>query len=338
LKRFEKSKRQLLIALREVTESEKFDDIIEDEWSKIASEEARWLFYVAGVSTVARVGISKQDAEGIYRIRYDRSSRKLSEVLNDLEGIVLIGEDGRLRVRHEVYAEHIFGIEPLPAFLDAVKAILTALSRYEVPHTIRLTKNDSALFKWLLSAKSLYKKCNARGSPEKGLSIYQCFEKTFELDGHFWLQYGLYCRKLGEDEAALEYLKKSIQAYPGNAFAVHALADLKLRVATKASVSTSVAETYISEAVEDLLNLDARQDSRSDLYPIATLGTRHIAALLHLGREAEAQSTAQRYFDRVQQLMRSASSPKLERLRKSLLIYASTGIWSPASFAAMPWD
>ena len=338
LKRFENSRSQLLIALREVTESKKFDEIIEDEWAKIIGSEARWIFYIAGTSTVARVGISKYHAQGIYLSRFDGASRKFGDVLKELDGIVLIGRDGRLRVRHEVYAEHIFRIEPLSAFLDAVRAILTALSRYEVPLTIRLTKNDSALFKWLLSARSLFQRCNARGTPAEGLSIYEHFEKTFELDGHFWLQYGLYCRKLGQDESAIEYLNKSIQAYPGNSFAIHALADLKLRVAVRESVSTSVAAKYIGEAVEDLLGLDARQDSKSDLYPIATLGTRHIAALLRLGREAEARAAAQRYFDRVQQLMRSASSAKLARLRNSLLAYASTGIWNPASFAEMPWD
>ena len=136
----------------------------------------------------------------------------------------------------------------------------------------------------------------------------------------------------------MEYLNKSIQAYPGNPFAIHALADLKLRVAARDSVSTSVAAKYIGQAVEDLLSLDARQDSKSDLYPIATLGTRHIAALRRLGREAEARSAAQRYFDRVQQLMRSASSPKLELLRNSLLTYVSTEIWNPANFAGMLWD
>jgi hypothetical protein len=136
----------------------------------------------------------------------------------------------------------------------------------------------------------------------------------------------------------MEHLKNSIQAYPGNAFAIHALADLKLRVAAKQTVPSSLAEKYIGQAVEDLLNLDARQDSTSDLYPIATLGTRHIDVLIRLGHDSEARSAAQRYFDRTQQLLRDGSPAKLGRLRNSLLMYVSTGVWSPASFAEMPWD
>lgn len=223
-------------------------------------------------------------------------------------------------------------------FLEATKAVLTALARYEVPLTIRLTKNDAALFKWLLNSRSLFQRCKARGRPKDGLLIYQSFEKTFELDGHFWLQYGLYCRRLGQDSLAMDYLKKSIQAYPGNPFAIHALADLKLRVATKESVPSLVAEKYISEAVEVLLSLDARQDSKSDLYPIATLGTGHIDALVRRGLDNEARIAAQRYFDRTQELLRNTSSSKLERVRNSLLTYLSTDVWNPASFAEMSWE
>jgi hypothetical protein len=330
LRRFRQSRSQLLIALREITESRRFDEVIEDEWSTVTQPSRRFLFYVAGVATIARVGIASHLASGIFRQRFPTES--FDGTLSSLTGIVFCDRENRLRVRHEQYAEHIFGIEPLSEFLESVKSILGALARYEPPLTTRLTRNDASLFRWLLNNRSLHRRCSRRGQSEDGLAIYESFEKAFELDGHFWLQYGLYCRRLGKVDRAMVYLNKSVEAYPQNPYATHALADLKLRVAADLSCPSTTAQTYINEAVEELLKLDARLSSEYDIYPIVTLGTRHLQALIVRGKQDEARLAAKRYFDRAQALARWAPTRALEQLKQSLLLYSSTGAWSPIDY------
>ena len=55
--RFRWSKRQLLIALREATESEKFEDIIKDELKNVNDQDSRFILGVIAWATVARTGI-----------------------------------------------------------------------------------------------------------------------------------------------------------------------------------------------------------------------------------------------------------------------------------------
>jgi tetratricopeptide (TPR) repeat protein len=259
LRRFRRSRSQLLIALREITESKRFDEVIEDEWSKVEQPSRRFLFYLAGIATIARVGIASHLAAGIFRQRFPAES--FDGAVSSLSGIVFGDRENRLRVRHEQYAEHIFDIEPLSEFLESVKSILWALARYEAPLITRLTKNDASLFRWLLNNRSLYRRCSRRERSEDGLAIYESFEKAFELDGHFWLQYGLYCRRLGKLDRAMTYLNQSVQAYPQNIYAIHALADLKLQAAADLNCPPSTAQNYINEAIEELLKLDARQST-----------------------------------------------------------------------------
>jgi tetratricopeptide (TPR) repeat protein len=331
LRRFKQSRSQLLIALREITESKRFDEVIEDEWGKIEDRSSRDLFYISGTATIARVGIASHMAASIYRNRYHDQS--FDAALTKLSGIVIPDRENRLRVRHEVYAEHVFDIEPLSNFLESAVSILDVLSHYESPLTAHLTRNDALLFRWLLNSKSLYNRCKKKGNAQDGLLVYEKFEKAFELDGHFWLQYGLYCRKLGKYDRAMTYLNKSVEAYPQNPFAIHALADLKLLVAADLSVPTVLAQSYIEEAVAGLIGLDARSDVVGvDIYPIVTLGTRHLQALISRGLEDQARAAAKPYFERAQELGRRSPLPVLEQLKRSLLLYHSTGDWVPVVY------
>lgn len=330
IRRFKNSKSQLLISLREVTESRRFDQIIEDEWSKIANQDARDLFYIVGLSTVARVGIEPSMARGIF----NRSRRNTSfeEAIDILSGIVLFSREGRLRVRHEFYAEHIFDTQSLDYYLHAIQLILDGLSKYNVPLIKHLNKNDAALFKWLLNYRSIYKRCKQHELPWRGLGIYENFEKTFELDGHYWLQYGLYARRLGDYDRSMSYLKKSVEAFPENAFAIHALADLKLLVAADLNLTAVHAQILIEEAVADLLRLDARTDLGADVYPIITLATRHMQALVSRGQKQQAIEKAKVYFSKISHVEKLVSATIIRDVRNSLILYTTTGVWNPVKY------
>jgi len=324
--RFAKSRRQLLIALREITESRRFDEVIDDEYTKLPDDATRFAFRIAGVATLARVGLGTAVAFEIYRSR--RFGRSFESALSALEGIVVTNSQGRLQVRHELYAEHVFRHhDTVDDYLVAVEAILSVLARYQVPLITSLSRLDAQLFKYLLNHRTLFRRSRTVGIPGAGLALYEKFEKAFEQDGHFWLQYGLYARGLGKTQMALDLLDKSIQAYPENPQAIHARADLKLRLASDPDVSDARANSMIEEAVADLLSLDARDNSRTDLYPLVTLADRHVFALMKRHQSSKAKECARRYFAQVQERERHVNAPILSRLKANLLKYVTTGVW-----------
>jgi len=71
IERLKNSNDQLLIALKEVTGSEKFNEVIEEEYASLLTNGVKELFVITGLATLARVGIS-----------YERTA----EILNDLDG------------------------------------------------------------------------------------------------------------------------------------------------------------------------------------------------------------------------------------------------------------
>ncbi|HWA89023.1 MAG TPA: SIR2 family protein [Rhizomicrobium sp.] len=331
LKRFQNSRRQLLIALREITESRKFDDVIDDEYNKLPDLATRFLFRLVGVATLARVGVDEALAAQIYNAQ--GFTRSFGDARSALEGVVLRNSDRRLQVRHELYVEHIFRkVEPLSAFLEALNSLLTMLSRYKVPLLSSLSRADAQLFKFLLNHRTLLRRCRAAGEQTMGLAVYEKFEKAFELDGHFWLQYGLYCRSLGRLSDALRFMSKSIDAFPENPAAIHAVADLKLRLAADPSVSDAIAHRYIEEAVPQLLRLDAKQDGRTDLYPIVTLADRHIHALLMRKQPERAREVARRYFPRIQEHERAFGAHILRQLMTNVMKFVTNGIWTQTDY------
>src|SRR5208337_1392204 len=107
-----RSKSQLLIALREATDSENFTDIITNEFERLPDSDTKALFFIVGLATLARVGISQEMAKEAYEA--EATGRTYSEALGALEGIVApIDSNGRLLGRHELYVRHVSRKSPV---------------------------------------------------------------------------------------------------------------------------------------------------------------------------------------------------------------------------------
>ncbi len=229
LKRLKGSNEQLLIALREATESQSFNDIITSEFDGLRDADTKLLLVICGLSTIARVGISLGSAKEAYLSLMPK--RPFEEALSALDGIVLLVDGSRLVARHELYVRHI--VDDLISLRDLIRcqvAVLSTFRKYENPIVKSVNRLDSTLFRFLLNNSFVYEQAKRRGNAFAGKEIYNSFEIDFQLDGHFWLQFGLFLTLCDEFDEALGMLKKSIQAYPDNAFAVHAYARLRLQV------------------------------------------------------------------------------------------------------------
>jgi len=145
-----RSKSQLLIALHEVTESEYFGETISHEFTTLPDTETRFLCLIAGIATIARVGLSLDMAREALSSRL--GSRSLASALNALAGIVESNADGRLFARHEMYVRHIVTtVIDFPEFSQAICALLRVFCQYEIPVIRRVNKRDAALFRLILN-------------------------------------------------------------------------------------------------------------------------------------------------------------------------------------------
>jgi hypothetical protein len=131
----------------------------------------------------------------------------------------------------------------------------------------------------------------------------------------------------GEPESALGALNKSIQAYPDNPYAVHAYADVQLRVAARRDVYDAVTVQLIGEAVQALEAQHAARDVDSDQYPIVTLTNHHVGALIRHHQDTAAKEAARRYFGQVEELAKRNSSLQVQFARERLVYYLTSGRW-----------
>ncbi len=326
LERLAKSKSQLLIALKETTEGEQFTKVITNEFSGLPDDDSRALVLLAGIATLARVGISP----GAIREAYEKLStrRSFDEAARATEGIVLKGQGGRFIARHELYVRHIIeNVADLRTVASVVIEALRTFTKYRHPIYKNVDRFDGILFRFLLNHNFVRTLVRQKTGVEEVLRIYESFEIEFQLDGHFWLQYGQFLVEIGRIEPALRVLQKSIEAYPDNEFATHALADVQLKAAYRRSLYDAEARTLMGDAVKTLLEQDARLDWESDQYPIVTLTFGHIGALVKHKQISAAKEAATQYFDRVQRLGKRRHNGHLQAAQDSLLRFLSTGEW-----------
>ena len=321
---FAKSKSQLLIAMKEVTQSKKFRDIITLEYNGLPDDDCRMCFLICGLATLARSGVTR----GMAKEAYDVVSkhRSFSSSISELAGIVFEDRNDRLVARHEVYVRHILeNVAAAEELQQAIISILRSFTKFDVPVIMSVGRQDGILFRFMLNhnfLREIFRIKDARLYPR---AIYSQFEVEFQRDGHFWLQYGQYLSSMRLYAEALPLLEKSIQAYPENDYAAHALADIQLRVAAEAATWDNSAAELIGHAVRTLEELHENRVRLTDQYAIVTLAEKHIEALIKHRRVEEAKEAARRYFQEIAKINDADRNHMLETVRTKLLHFLTHG-------------
>ena len=326
MQRLEASKSQLLIALREVTEAVRFSDVITNEYRDLPDDDCRDLLLICGIATIARTGISAAGCREAYD--HVRRKRPFDKAVSALDGIVFPGGNSRFVARHELYVRHIIeNVVNFSLVADIIIEILRTYTKYEMPIVKNVGRLDGLLFKFLLNHNFIAEIAKRRGAWKSGLEVYKAFEIEFQLDGHYWLQYGQYLVEMGELEEALTVLNKSIQAYPQNSYAAHAYADLQLRVAARRPSYDATTVELIAEAVKTLEEQHARRVEQYDQYPIVTLAEQHIGALIKHGQDKIARAAATRYFSELESIVKRGADAPVKKAREKLAHYITFGVW-----------
>jgi len=318
----DKSGKQLLIALLEATYGRGFEKIIESDYRLLENENEKLLFLTVAVITERNFSAPLSLVD-----RALSAGGLLSNagaLSNTLAGIV-VNNDGRLIARHRVYVryllEHIVNPE-LTA--RAIKWLLLAFSQYQAPIIKNVSKSEAAIYKGLINHRFLWD--ILKGRETLIVSLYKSLEKSFELDGLFWLQYGLALRDLHDDPEALDKLRTAFNAYQ-MPHTQHALGQQLLIMGARATDST-VALAYAEEARTLLEPLDEIMDS-DDTYPIVTLAEGHTKLMRTLGDENAARAIAKSYLSALE--YRRESQPNNSRLTECyglIFKYAATGVWA----------
>ena len=250
------------------------------------------------------------------------------------DGIVEPAQGGRLFARHEFYVRNILDTETtIDEVIAAISALLQTFTKFSIPITAHVTRTDGALFRFLLNHSVLRERAERAGDRERGLEVYRDFELAFQLDGHFWLQYGLYYHRLGQISQAVEMLEKSIQAFPDNPFAQHALASMQLAQAANRTSFDDETRRLIRVATNALEELDKADSRFIDQYPLVTLSRHHVGALIKHGKKSEAIAFAKEYFERLSILEKKVATHEIAEEKARMLTLATTGDWKRPSLS-----
>ena len=206
---------------------------------------------------------------------------------------------------------------------NAISGLLHAFSHYTSPIIKHLSKVESTIYKGLINHRFLWDVLKGRESLI--IPLYKNLEKHFELDGLFWLQYGLALRDFHSNKEALDKLRTAYSAYPMG-HTQHALGQQLLTIAVDIS-DKRTAMNYFEEARGLLEPLDDIIDS-DDTYPIVTLAEGHTKLIRHLEGDNEAQVVAKSYVPVLKK--RCDSQPNntyLSDCYEKLMKFAVTGSW-----------
>ena len=286
------SDRQLLIGLIEATYGRGFYDIIENEYSSLSEDERLVLLTIAVIND--RRLTAPEELIHLAFMTYGKAITN-SFITTTLSGIVTRDERGNYVARHPVYVSKLLEMVDPREAKKAVIGVLDAICQYGTPVYNHAKRPVYNIYKALINHDFLFRLL--KGKEELILDVYKSYEKRLELDGLFWLQYGLMYRQLSHNEMALEILRSAHTVY-AMPHTIHALGHQFLICAIEAS-DDAIIDSYIESAIGYLRNLDSFIDS-DDTYPIVTLATNHVSILKKRGQVSEAKKQASYYHGIVQ--------------------------------------
>ena len=208
----DRSKKDMLVLIRELGQGKKFDAIVKSEISELGKEQ-KLAYLLIAITDRNQIPLPI-DLFG-HAFRYQCPDADMSSTLEDLGRIIGMTANRRvLRTRHSIIAEHV--IEKRNAVFEreevqeAVRALISAFSNYRIPIIVHHSNTGHArVFKAIMNNRFLSEVLGF----EPALKLYQEFEKIFEQDGFFWQQYGLCESRAGRYEDAISTLR--------HAYAVH---------------------------------------------------------------------------------------------------------------------
>ncbi len=316
----DKAGKQLLIALLEATYGRGFEKIIESDYRSLENEEQRIFFLTVGVVTERNFSAPV----GLVDRALSAGGFPGAGVMTDALAGIVVNKQGKLSARHRVYVRHLLEQVVDPELTArAIKGLLLAFAQYKAPVIKNVVKAEASIYKGLINHSFLWDVL--KGRETLIVSLYKSLEKSFELDGLFWLQYGLALRDMNDDEEALDKLRTAFNAYQ-MPHTQHALGQ-QLLIMGANTIDRTAAMAFVDEARSLLEPLDEIMDS-DDTYPIVTLAEGHTALMRRFGDDSEARNVARSYLAALERRKQSQpDNARLQECHSRIFKFAATGTW-----------
>lgn len=282
---------------------------------------------MAGLATTQ--GVSASEVTLTRAMSHLGQNPDIHYVASSMDGLVEY-KNGLVTTRHRVYIENLFRYYVSSSDLyEAICAYVNAFSVYHFPIVKNISTSEFSVYKYLVNAKALKKLF--KEDKKSILSIYEKFEKAFENEGLFLMQYGLSLRSFGQNQEAYEKLKIAQQAFPESPHIEHALAMQRIILACSEKEET-VALALFADAEEVLTRLDSSNISPAsggtDRYPIITLSEGHVKVLVNLGHIQQAKIIARNYYDRISKNSDLKDNFRIKKTLANLMKFSLNGRWS----------
>ena len=323
---FDRSRRQLLIGLLEATQGIGFEEIIKRDFARLAADEHRSLLTVVGLASIHRLPLPMNFAgRALNHLGYDVDPRHLASAM---EGVVHVAH-GQITARHPTYVRALLeGNISTEDLAEAIVSLLTVFTAYDVPVVRSVSRSEYELFKRTVNNRFL--RSILREAQETIVGVYRSFEKPFEQDGLFWLQYGLALRHFGRQREAFEKLRTAVEAHP-QTHTRHAFAQQQFIMAQREPGSAE-AENWAHEA-RDTLETLWQQADLDDSYPIVALAKGHTAYVQATSGPVAARVLARTYANRVYKPFKVSNERVLGDTWSWLTQYAIDGEWTQPDLA-----
>ncbi|HEY8035434.1 MAG TPA: SIR2 family protein [Methylobacter sp.] len=317
-----KSKQQLLIGLMEATSGEGYNEIVKNDYQSISCEAQRALLILAGLATTQRVPAN--EATLTRALSYLDVNPNVHFLASQMEGVLKFS-NGNVTTRHRVYIDKLFNMYvPTEVLLKTIVAYIKAFSVYQFPIVKNISRNEASIYKHLVNAKFL--KRLLKNQKEVVLSVYERFEKVFENEGLFLMQYGLALRTFDRQPEAYEKLRIAHQAFPESAHIEHALAQQRIILACQEDNET-IAMAHFDEAERVLKRLNSSDIRVFDHYPIITLSEGHVKVLDKFGHIPQAKILAKTYHDSISKNSTINANGRVKQTLSNLAKYYINGVW-----------
>lgn len=242
----ERARRQILVAMREATSGQGFDDIIRDEFETLPNIEAKMLYLCVALATDTGHRITLPQ---FVRCANVPPAEALVLLDRSLKGIVIRTGTRRdlLLLRHRLIAEFILNVGASRTLVaDAYVRLLSTIAG-----EIRGGKHSRTfgLYRELVNHETVYERFSS--SLDDARAVYDSISAPLSSDAHFWLQYGLLELEFGNLQLAENYLRQAESLYPNSYLIQNALGHLFLRKAIEAS-SLPLALEYRREGTDIL--------------------------------------------------------------------------------------
>lgn len=229
----DRARKQLLVALMEVTSGEDFHKIVNQEFSEIEPPELRLTYLVACLASAEGASLSRDQLVAVTTLT---PAQLLSAVQNELRQVLvaLPGSDDRWVARHQLIAETVVEQAAKTQLADAYTGILSVLAHDMDPNAKKGEgKRWYSLYKRLISHAVIYRRFSKNVTEAR--AIFEAVAPLVRNDAHFWLQYGSLELEYGEVRFAVPHITMAAGLAPEDHLIRNALGHLKLVLGRDAS-------------------------------------------------------------------------------------------------------